>query len=163
MKSYPMVCNIILFITAALLTEVTSGCGQNTATAPNTSAVTPALGGVTITKDLFIIDPGTKLRETDEEALYAVLKKYDKKLYRIEKLDHGKVIKSIGEFRIDGKVKSELASVGATGCTDSTDSTDTCDVGSNDRKSEELTFTELENSKKLLAEIHPILEKYTRR
>ena len=163
MKPYPTVYNIILFITAALLTEMTSGCDRNNATGSNTSAVTPATGGVTITKDLFIIRPGTKLRETDEQALYDVLKKYDKKLYRIEKMEHGKVIKSIGEFKIDRKVQSEIASVGATICTDSTDWTDMCDVGSYDRASENLTFTEIENAKKLLAEIHPILEKYTRR
>ena len=161
MKSYPTVRNIILFITAALLTEMTSGCERNNATGSDTSAVTPALGGVTITKDLFIIHPGTKLREPDEQALYDVLKKYDKKLYRIEKIEHGKVTKSIGEFRIDGKVQSELASVGATGCTDS-DSI--CAMSATyDSRSEELTFTEMENAKKLLAEIHPILEKYTRR
>jgi hypothetical protein len=163
MKSYPTVRNIILFITAALLTEMTSGCHRNNATGSDTSAVTPALGGVTITEDLFIIHPGTKLRETDEQALYDVLKKYDKKLYRIEKIEHGKVTKSIGEFRIDGKVQSELARVGATDCNVSTDSNDMCDIGSWDRKSEELTFTEIENAKKLLAEIHPVLEKYTRR
>ena len=163
MKSYPTVRNIILFITAALLTEMTSGCERNNATGSATSAVTPALGSVTIAKDLFIINPGTKLRETDEQALYDVLKKYDKKLYRIEKREHGKVTKSIGEFRINSKVQSELASVGATICTDSTDSIDMCDVGSYDSQSEELTFTEMENAKKLLAEIHPILEKYTRR
>ena len=160
MKSYPTVYNIILFITAALLTEMTSGCDRNNATASNTSAVTPALGGVTITKDLFIIHPGTKLRENDEQALYDVLKKYDKKLYRIEKTEHGKVTKSIGEFRINGKLLSELASVGVTVCADSTDM---CDVGSYDSASEELTFTETEHAKKLLAEIHPVLDKYTRR
>src|SRR5882724_1022958 len=141
MKSYPTVGNIILFITAALLTEVTSGCGRTDA-----PGIYPS-GGVTITKDLFIIHPGTKLRETDEEALYAVLKKYDKKLYRIEKREPGKETKSIGEFRIDRKVQSELVSVGATDCTDSTD---LCDVGYYDSRSEELTFTEMENAKKLL-------------
>ena len=160
MKSYPTVYNIILFITAALLTEMTSGCDRNNATGSNTSAVTPALGGVTITKDLLIIHPGTRLRETDEQALYDVLKKYDKKLYRIENTEPGKVTKSIGEFRINGKLLSELASVGVTVCVDSTV---LCDVGSNDSQAEELTFTEMESSKKLLAEIHPILDKYTRR
>jgi hypothetical protein len=160
MKPYPTGYNIILFITAALLTEMTSGCERNNATGSHTSAVTPALGGVTITKDLFIIHPGTRLRETDEQALYDVLKKYDKKLYRIEKTEHGKVTKSIGEFRINSRLQSELASVGVTVCTDSTDM---CDVGSYDSASEELTFTEIEHAKKLLAEIHPVLEKYTRR
>ena len=160
MKPYPTVYNIILFITAALLTEMTSGCGGNDATGSDTSAVSPARGGVTITKDLFVIYPGTKLRETDEQALYDVLTKYDKRLYRIEKREPGKETKSIGEFRIDRKVQSELVSVGATDCTDSTD---LCDVGYYDSRSEELTFTEMENAKKLLAEIHPILEKYTRR
>ena len=126
MKSYPTVHNIILFITDALLTEMTSGYERNNAIGSDTSAVTPALGGVTITKDLFIIHPGTKLRETDEQAIYDVLKKYDKKLYRIEKREHGRVTKSIGEFRIDGKLQSELASVGATVCPVYTD---TCDVG----------------------------------
>jgi hypothetical protein len=163
MKSYPTVYNIILFITAALLTEMTSGCDRNHATGSKTSAVKPAPSGVIITKDLFIINPGTKLQETDEQALYDVLKKYDKKLYLIEKIEHGKVIKSIGEFRIDRKVQSELASVGATIRTDSTDSTYVSDVGSCDSRSEELTFTEMENAKKLLTEIHPILDKYTRR
>ena len=114
MKSYPTVGNIILFITAALLTEITSGCERKTPALSATSAVTPALGGVTITKDLFIIHPGTKLQEPDEQALYDVLTKYDKKLYRIEKREPGKETKSIGEFRIDRKVQSELVSVGAT-------------------------------------------------
>jgi hypothetical protein len=149
MKSYPRVGNIILLIMAALLTEVTSGCGQNKAT-----------GGVTITEDIFIIHPGTKLRETDERALNDMLKKYDKKLYRIEKIEHGKVTKSIGEFRIDGQLQSELARLGPMDCTVSTD---TCILASYDKRSEELTFTEIENAKKLLAEVHPILEKYTRR
>src|SRR5205809_215332 len=149
MKPHPNVGNTILLITAALLMQVPFGLAQDKAT-----------GRVTITKDTFIIHPGTKLSKTDERALNDVLKKYDKKLYRIERIEHGKLTKSIGEFKIDGQLQSELARARAM---DSTDSPVTFNSGSYDKASENLTFTEIENAKKLLREVKPILEKYTRR
>jgi radical SAM superfamily enzyme YgiQ (UPF0313 family) len=43
-----------------------------------------------------VLHPGTKLSKEDEEKLDAILKKYDKRLYRIETYENGKVVKTRG-------------------------------------------------------------------
>ena len=69
-------------------------------------------GTVTIEKDDIILHPGTKISQADAKALNEVLKKYDKRLYRIDIYRNGQKQKSLGRLRdvyLDRKVVSEVA------------------------------------------------------
>src|ERR1700730_17681560 len=63
-----------------------------------------------ITKGMIVIHPKAKLSEMDEQTLDNILKNYDKRLYKIERLDKGKAGKTRGRLPgalISGALKAE--------------------------------------------------------
>jgi hypothetical protein len=149
MKIYYPIGNIILLISAIFFTNARSAFAADQGT-----------GGVTVKEDAIVMHSGTKLSKDDEKALNDVLKKYDKKLYRVDEIKNGKLTKSIGELKIDAQMESELAKARAMGNSD-------FDVvfspGPYARVPENRTFTQKEDAKKLIQELKPILEKYSKK
>ncbi len=143
MKTYYNFCKIFLLISAISLINATRGFAEEKDT-----------GGVTIKKDATIMHPGTKLSKDDEKALNDVLKKYDKKLYLVEKFQEGKLKKSVGELKIDTQLESEVAKAKMMGITDST--VNFVPGGSR------YGSLRKEDVKKLVQELKPILEKYSK-
>ena len=148
MKRHHNLVKIFLLIGALSLPNVTPGFAQD-----------KGMGGVTIKKDAIIMHAGTKLSKQDEKALNDVLKKYDKKLYLVGKFEKGELKKTSGELKINTKLQSELAKAKMTGSTDST-------VGFYPAGavavSENRTFTQKEDAQKLIQELKPILQKYSK-
>jgi hypothetical protein len=69
-------------------------------------------GKVTIEEKGIILHPGTKISQTDSKALNAILKKYDKSLYRIDTYRKGQKKKSLGQLSdvcLDRTVVAEVA------------------------------------------------------
>ena len=150
MKTNYNFCKIFLLIGAISLTNATRGFGQAKDT-----------GGVTINKDAIVMHSGTKLSKDDEKALNDVLKKHDKKLFRVDKIKKGKLTKSIGELKIDAQTESQLAKGTMMGNT-------VYDVafspGPNGRIviPVQTTVTQKADAQKLIQEVKPILEKYSK-
>jgi hypothetical protein len=144
MKTHLHLGKIVSLISAISLSIANRGFAEDKGT-----------GGVTITKNDIIMHAGTKLSKDDEKALNDVLKKYDKTLYRVEKLQNGKLKKSIGELKIEGQVASELDKAKITG---STDSTVTFVTGSNPS-----VQAVRPDAQRLIQELKPIVEKYSKR
>jgi hypothetical protein len=69
-------------------------------------------GKVTIGQNVIILHPGTKLSRPDQKALNAVLKKYDKSLYKIDNYQNGEKKTSQGQLSdvcLDRAVVAEVA------------------------------------------------------
>jgi len=123
-------------------------------------------GGVTIQDQGIIIHPGTKLSKSDETALNNVLSKYDKKLYRVETYKDGKLIKTVGELKLDKETASEIANAKGSifkanihreGLTDST----VIIAGSTKQVPARAATTD-EKAKSLINQLKPILQKYNK-
>lgn len=68
-------------------------------------------GKVEMKNDFIVVHPGTKLSKADASQLNAVLKQYDKSLYKIEIYKKGKVTKTLGKLNdmyIDQKAVADL-------------------------------------------------------
>lgn len=127
-------------------------------------------GKVTMSDKGIVFHPGTKLSAIDEQALNDVLKKYDKRLYLIEKYKEGKLIEKQGELKngtgphdvfIDKETASEVASAKTAGLTDWTW---IFNVGPNDQGMPLQNLAKgKEMNKELLKDLTPILEKYSQR
>lgn len=79
---------------------------------------------VEITKDAVLIHPTVKLSPADEKAMDKVLSGYEKKLYKIETLKHGKVIKTRGSLPaafMNAQLKAEVSKAKAEGADDTAD------------------------------------------
>lgn len=107
---------------------------------------------------MIVIHPPVKLSEMDEQTLNNVLKNYDKRLYKIEKLDKGKVVKTQGHLPdayLSGELKAEVDKAKSQGESDWTWQTNcgasciTDGVGATPLK-----------KKKLMEKLTPILQKY---
>ena len=147
MKIYP-ICNII-FLISALILSARSGFAADQGT-----------GDVTIKEDAIVIHSGTKLSKDDEKALNDVLKKYDKKLYRVDKTKKGKLTKSIGELKIDTQMESELTKARTAGNSDYVVVFSPGPV--NPHIPIKTKFTQKEDAQKLIQELKPVLEKYSK-
>jgi hypothetical protein len=148
MKNYHPLRKIILVISAISVANASPGFAADQPT-----------GGVTIKKDAITIHPGTKLSQEDEKALNNILRTYNKKLYRVDKIEKGKPNKSIGELKIDTQKESELAKAKMDGITVS-------DVvfspGQYAAVQKSRTFSEKQDAKRLIQEVKPILQKYSK-
>jgi hypothetical protein len=85
-----------------------------------TAAETPRekSGKVEIKDDFVVVHPGTKLSKADATQLDAVLKQYDKSLYKIEIYKNGKVTKTLGKMNdmyIDQKAVADLTEAKSKG------------------------------------------------
>jgi len=124
-------------------------------------------GKVTFEKNGIIIHPGTKLSKEDETALNDVLKKYDKRLYRVETYKDGKLTKTEGKLKdlfIDKATASEVAKARAAGVSDSTIvfySGPNARVPTITRPTGPKPSGSV-NSKELIEQLKPILQKYTK-
>ena len=111
-----------------------------------------------ITKGMIVIHPKAKLSEMDEQTLDNILKNYDKRLYKIERLDKGKVVKTRGRLPgalISGALKAEVEKAKSQGESDWTWQTNcgaSCQVDG-------VHVTTLEKQK-MIEKLAPILEKY---
>jgi endonuclease IV len=143
MKTHDPLRKIFLIVIATFFIAAVHGCGPKKET-----------GGVTIQTDEIIVHAGTKLSEDDEKALNDVLKNYDKKLYLVEKFQEGKLTKRVGELKIDTQLESEVAKAKAMGITDSTVNF----VPGGGRYGS----LRKEDVEKLVQELKPILEKYSK-
>jgi hypothetical protein len=122
-------------------------------------------GGVTIQNQSIIIHPGTKLSNSDETALNNVLSKYDTKLYRVETYKNGKLIKTVGELKLDKETASEVANakgsrhnvIKEAGLTDST-----VIIAGSTKQVPTRAVTTDEKAKALINQLKPILQKYNR-
>jgi len=75
-------------------------------------------GKVEIKDDFVVVHPGTKLSKADATQLNAVLKQYDKSLYKIEIYKDGKVTKTLGKLNdmyIDQKAVADLTEAKSKG------------------------------------------------
>jgi hypothetical protein len=75
-------------------------------------------GKVEIKDDFVVVHPGTKLSKADATELNAVLKQYDKSLYKIEIYKNGKVTKTLGKLNdmyIDQKAVADLTEAKSKG------------------------------------------------
>ena len=75
-------------------------------------------GKVEIKDDFVVVHPGTKLSKADATQLNAVLKQYDKSLYKIEIYKNGKVTKTLGKLNdmyIDQKAVADLTEAKSKG------------------------------------------------
>jgi len=142
MKTHDPLRKIFLIVIATFFIVAVHGCGPKKKT------------GVTIETDEIIMPAGTKLSEDDEKALNDVLQKYDKKLYLVEKFQEGKLMKSVGELKIDTQLESEVTKAKAMGITDSTVNF----VPGGGRWGS----LRKEDAEKLVQELKPILEKYSK-
>jgi hypothetical protein len=121
--------------------------------------------GVSIEKTSVQIHPGTKISSDDQKALDAVLKHFDKSLYKIETYDRGKVVRKQGNLLdVDGslvaEVKKALVDGGSfwavqIGRADLTASTHQNNHVSNPAK------IDLQESERLRTRVAPILQKYS--
>ena len=79
--------------------------------------------GVSIHETFVEIYPGTKISGDDQKALNAVLKHFDKSLYKIKTYDSGKLVKTRGglaDARIDQKLFAEISKASQNGFSDIT-------------------------------------------
>jgi hypothetical protein len=121
-----------------------------------------------------VLHPGTKLSKEDEEKLDNVLKKYDKRLYRIETYENGKLVKTRGtmvreekndkgllEVYIDQTARAELNKATFAGI-----SWDTYSIR-NAYIDMALPLQNLAKGKEmgdeLIKELKPVLDKYTKK
>ena len=119
-------------------------------------------GTVTFEPYGIVIHPGTKISQSDEVKLNAILKKYDDRLYRIATYQNGKLIKKQGRLKekelsdvyITQEIVSEVANANAAGL-----SAVTWCIDTSDRKA---PLRHLEKEKELIQEVKPILQKYTK-
>ena len=75
-------------------------------------------GKVEIKDDFVVVHPGTKLSKADTTQLNAVLKQYDKSLYKIKIYKNGKITKTQGtlnDMYIDQKAMADLAQAKTSG------------------------------------------------
>jgi hypothetical protein len=122
-------------------------------------------GTVTIQKEEIIVHAGTKISKSDEKAFNDVLRKYDKKLYRIETYQDGKLTKTQGALSsvyVEKTVASEAASAKSRGFTDSAI---VC-LGPNARVQAvpppKGAKTERVKAQEFIDHLKPILEKYSK-
>jgi len=74
--------------------------------------------GVSIQETFIEIYPGTKISSEDQKALDAVLKKFDKSLYKIRTYDRGKLVKTQGsltDLEIDQTLLAEVTKASLKG------------------------------------------------
>jgi hypothetical protein len=122
-------------------------------------------GGVTIENQSITIHPGTKLSKADETALNNVLSKYDKKLYRVETYKDGKLVKTVGELKLDKETASEVTNAKGPkaqvqrdlGLTDST-----IIIAGSTKQVPTRSVTTDEKAKALINQLKPILQKYSK-
>jgi hypothetical protein len=126
--------------------------------------------GVYIHETYIEIYPGTKISSDDQKALNAVLKHFDKSLYKIKTYDRGKLVKTQGGLEdalIDQKLVAEVIKASQQGISGLADQ-----LGS-------VTYTSknpvpvpsaaappppskgLRNSERLVNAVRPILQKYS--
>ena len=77
----------------------------------------------------------------------------------MDNLQKGKLTRTIGELKIGAQLKSEVEKAKMTG---STDSTVTFVPGPYTSYAENRTLTQKEDAKKLMQELRPILQKYSK-
>jgi hypothetical protein len=121
-------------------------------------------GKVTFEPYGIVMHPGTKILKPDDVKLNEILKKYDDRLYRIETYQNGKLIKKQGRLKekelndvyITQEIVSEVANAKAAGV-----SVNTMCFSSSDKKAP-LQQLQREQGKKLVQELNPVLQKYTK-
>jgi hypothetical protein len=99
MKTHPISVCLAL---AAIIALIVAACAINQKHAP----------GVSIRKTSVEVYPGTKISADDQKALDAVLKNFNKSLYKIRTYDRGRLVKtrgSLADVRIDQKLLAEIS------------------------------------------------------
>ena len=114
-------------------------------------------GKVEITRDVIVIHRSVQLSPPDEKAMNAVLKKYDKELYKIDTIENGAVKRtqgSLAEANMTAAVKAERATppVGFTHKSHQTICLPPCNPQS--------VADLLTKRQNLIKELKPILAKY---
>jgi hypothetical protein len=110
-------------------------------------------GKVEIGNDRIVLHPGVTLTPVDEKKLQAVLKKYNKNLYHVVKLENGQVKQRLGTNQLDPALQAEVASAQKNG--DSGEGPGTaCPYSGCDNHNISA------KGKQMLAELKPILEHY---
>src|SRR4029077_19958563 len=94
MKKHPFSVCVVLAVSIALVV-VASTMAQKRA------------AGVAIHETFVGIHPGTKISSDDQKALDAVLKNFDKSLYKIRTYDRGKLVKTQGSLE-DARIPEKL-------------------------------------------------------
>jgi len=107
---------------------------------------------VTIASHGIIIHPSVQLSKEDEKALDDILHKFDKKLYRVQRYDKGKLTKDLGEMKLNRAVEADLEATKQEGTSDSMGLFATLTIPHR-VKSET-------DAAPLLEQIEPILQKY---
>jgi len=111
-----------------------------------------------IMQGMIVLHPMVKLSELDEQTLNNILKNYDKRLYKVEMLDKGKVVKTRGllpDAFVSDALKAEVDKAKSQGESDWTWQTNcgaTCITDG-------VGVTALKK-KKLMEQLTPVLEKY---
>jgi hypothetical protein len=121
-------------------------------------------GTVTFEPYGIVMHPGTKISKSDEVKLNEILRKYDDRLYRIETYQNGKLVKKEGRLKekelpdiyITQEIVSEVANAKVAGLSVSTMCLSTSD------KKAPLRQLQREQGKKLVQELSPVLQKYTK-
>jgi hypothetical protein len=123
--------------------------------------------GVSIHETYVTIYPGTKISSADQKALDAVLKNFNKSLYKIRTYDHGKLVKTRGSLedtRIDQTLIADVINASQKGVSHST-----LQVGKSGMWTQQSPSPppvsgspmELEMCKELVRRVTPILQKYS--
>jgi hypothetical protein len=105
MKAHPISVGLVLAVSIALIVVA---CTITQKHAP----------GVSIHKTSVEVYPGTKISSDDQKALDAVLKNFNKSLYKIRVYDHGKLVKtrgSLADARIDQTLLAEVSKASPEG------------------------------------------------
>jgi len=146
----------ILLVLGLIACAVIISCALN----PTADART---GKVDISDDVIVLHAAVQLSAADERAMTAVLKKYSKSLYRIDRVEKGAETKTLGTLemgKLTAAAKAAVTSEGQNGwihyCGQLT-CPKPCNENTPPIKVNTATQAEKE---KLIAHIKPILEKY---
>ena len=110
MKKHPFSACVVLAVSIALVVVASTMAQKRVA-------------AVSIHETFVEIHPGTKISSDDQKSLDAVLKQFNKSLYKIRTYDHGKLVKTQGsleDVRIPQKLVAEVTKASQEGFSDST-------------------------------------------